>query len=173
MERQIYELSDQQLDILASKVSGNIIKHEMEQRKKIRDNAYHNTRLLLRNYDKLKKHCEIVDEQLSEDLGKIWSDWRFDLDSLLENKAKTAKLMRHVDRALNALKQENEAAYYLLKRKYLTPYLESGDTVIADEYSEKERTEITRRGINKRIKAACTELAVLLFGVDMILLKTD
>ncbi|MBO1095602.1 hypothetical protein FQS90_03430 [Enterococcus casseliflavus] len=173
MEKHIYELPDHQLNILADKVSKNLIDHEMSQRKKVKDYAYHNTRLLLRNYNTLKRHCEIVNMQLNEDLGEIWSDWRFDLNTLLENKAKTAKLMRHVDFALDALKESDEAAYYLIKRKYLSVNRDCADVVIADEYSELEGNDISRQAITKRIKVACEELAILLFGADMILLKTE
>lgn len=173
MGKQVYELPDHQLDILADKVSKSLIDHEINQRRKVKDFAYHNTRLLLRNYNTLKRHCEIINQQLNEDIGEIWSDWRFDLNTLLENKAKTAKLMRHVDFALNALKESDEAAYYLIKRKYLTPGKDCTDVVIADEYSEKEGTEISRRGISKRIKVVCEELSILLFGIDTILLKAE
>lgn len=169
----IQELSEEQLEELAEKISQKVVDHQDGQRRKIKEYAFQNTKLLLRNYDKLKTHCDIVNEQVTEELGTLWSDWRFDLDSLLEHKAKTAKLMKHVDRALLELKHIDESAYYLIKRKYINHSNNNGDTVIADEYSEKEGIIITRRGISKRIQAACNELAILLFGVDVILLKIE
>ncbi len=164
-EIQTHELTREQLTELADMISDKVIKHQDGKRKRLKDNAYHNTRLLLRNYDKLKKHCEIVDEQTVEDLGTLWSDWRFDINSLLEHKAKTAKLMRHVDKALIALKAINEDDYKLIKRKYLTPNVLTDDIEIAIEFG------IDRTTVVRRLKKSCEELSILLFGIDVIILN--
>ncbi|MDA9472655.1 hypothetical protein [Enterococcus sp. 5H] len=160
---QIVELGEKSI----RKIAKEVHKLDLAEKKKIRDNAYHNTKVLLKNYNKLKKHCEIVDEQLTEELGTLWSDWRFDLNSLLENKAKTAKLMVHVDKALLELKKEDEAKFNLIKRKYFTKGAKTDDMTISLEQ------RIERSVLTKRMKVACTELAILLFGVDVILFKTE
>lgn len=161
----VQELSDKQLEELAEKISKKVIDHQDGQRRKIKEYAFQNTKLLLRNYEKLKTHCQIVDEQVTEELGSLWSDWRFDLDSLLEHKAKTAKLMKHVDRALLAFKVNEPEAYKLIKRKYLTEGTENDDMTISVEL------KINRRTFSNRLKTACEDLAVYLFGVDVIILK--
>ena len=164
-ETQLHELTRDQLSDLADMVSGKLIKHLDEKEKRKKAYAYHNTKMLLKNYDKLKKHCDIVNEQLTEDLGTLWSDWRFDLDSLLEHKAKTAKLMKHVDKALQALQAVDVDSYKILKRKYLTPGELANDVDIAVEL------DVDRSTVTNRIKKACEALSILLFGVDVLLLK--
>lgn len=132
-----------------------------EERKKIRDNAFHNTRTLLVHYDKLKAHCEVIDEQLYSSLD-FWCERRLRLDSLLESKAKTSKLMTHVDLSVEKLKISNRKSYDLLKMKYLNKNKLS-DVELSAEYN------IERSVMTKRIKTALEDLAVILFGAEVIL----
>lgn len=164
-EVQTHELTKDQLEELADMISARVNNHQDGKSKRIKDNAYHNTRLLLKNYDSLKKHCEIVDQRITEDLGTLWSDWRFDINALLENKAKTVKIMRHVDRALEAFKILNREEYNLIRRKFFSPSLLCDDIEIAVEY------DVDRSTIVRRIKKACEVLSTLLFGIDTVILE--
>lgn len=156
-----YQLSEDQMDEMVDKISEKVIAHQEKKKKAMRANAYHNTRLLLRNYYSLKKHCDIVDEQVTEELGSLWSDWRFDLDSLLEHKAKTVKIMRHVDKALAAYKVQDPEAYEILKMKYLVPR-PLADEFIATNY------DVDRRTIARRIEKSIKEVSVYLFGIEVV-----
>lgn len=162
---QITELSEEQLKILAKEINNLARRDREEERRKRVDNSYHNTRELLIHYHMLKKHCEIVNEQLNEELGSLWSDWRFDLNTLLEHKAKTAKLMNHVDRALIAYKSicdsEKSRGYDILNKKYLMKPQKT-DQFIADFY------DLDRTTINKSIKKSIGELSILLYGIDVV-----
>ena len=64
---EIKELSDKQMKEISSMVSGNVISYLERKDKITREKALHNTKLLLRHYTQLKKHCEIVNTQLEED----------------------------------------------------------------------------------------------------------
>lgn len=162
METQVHELPESQLDAIAKKVVAGLVEATKDRRKELRSNAYHNTRTLLRNYYRLKTHCKIVEEQVEEDFSSMWNDWRFDVDSLLEHKAKTAKLMKHVDKALIELKAEDERAYDILNMKYLLPKC-FADEYIAAKYS------VDRRTIGKWIKKAVDQLSVFIFGIDVVI----
>ncbi|MFD1899974.1 hypothetical protein GQR36_07690 [Enterococcus termitis] len=101
---QIVELSDNTI----KKISKELHKLNLLEKKKLRDNAYHNTKLLLSNYHLLKSHCEIISEQVTDELTSgVWGEDRFHLTALLENKAKTSKLMDHVDRSMNEFKKKS------------------------------------------------------------------
>lgn len=165
MNFNVHELSDDQLEELAERITEKVISYQDNQRRKVKKYAFQNTKLLLKNYDKLKTHCQIVETEVEEEFGTMWSDWRFDLDSLLEHKAKTAKLMKHVDRALQAFKTNEPDAYKLIKRKYFTQGVATDDVTIATE------KDMERRTLNKKLNIACEDLAVYLFGVDVIILK--
>ncbi|MEI5994802.1 hypothetical protein [Candidatus Enterococcus mansonii] len=154
---QIVELSEKTMDQIAKKLH----KLNLAEKKKIRDNAYHNTKMLLTNYHVLKAHCDVVNEQLIEEVGSIWSDDRFELSSLLEHKAKTAKLMIHVDRSLEKFKELDPAGYDILKMKYLNK-LRVSDMEIAVEYG------VDRSVISKRFDKHIKKLSIILFGMEVI-----
>lgn len=156
-----YEWSDNQLNELADKVTNRLMSAQEKKRKKIRDNAYHNTGLLLRKYILLKKHCEIVDQEVAEEFMSMWNDWRFSLDSLLEHKAKTAKLMKHVDYALEVMKAEDERAYDVIYMKYLLPRGFT-DEFIASKYG------VDRTTVGRWLKSGQQQLSVILFGIDVV-----
>lgn len=154
---QIVELSEKTMEQIAKKLH----KLNLAEKKKIRDNAYHNTKTLLTNYHVLKAHCDVVNEQLIEEIGSIWSDDRFELSSLLEHKAKTSKLMIHVDKSLEKFKEIDSEGYEIIKMKYLNKNKLS-DLIISVEY-DVDRSVITKR-IDKYIK----KLSILLFGMEVI-----
>ena len=161
LEVQVNELSEKDMENLSERIVEKLINAQNKKRKEIRDNAYHNTRTLLRNYYKLKKHCEIVDQQVEEEFLTMWSDWRFDVDSLLEHKAKTAKIMKHIDKALSELKEEDKRAFDILEMKYLLPKCFT-DEYIGGKYN------VDRRTIGKWIKKSVEDLSTIIFGVEVI-----
>ncbi|MGX7202378.1 hypothetical protein ACWOD8_08855 [Enterococcus plantarum] len=161
---QITELSEEQLKTLAKEINNLARQDREDEKRRLVSNAYHNTRMLLRNYNKLKKHCEIVDEQVSSELGTLWSDWRFDLDSLLEHKAKTVKLMNHVDRALEAYKILDPIKYDVLANKYFR-FNSMSDELIGSKY------DVDRRTIKRWEDKGVEDLSIMVFGVDVIFNK--
>lgn len=167
--RQLTELSREQLEELAELVSDKIVIKQKEDKKKFVDNAYHNTRLLLSNYDKLKEHCRIVDNQIEEQSETVWGHWRLDLTMLMENKAKTVKIMKHVEKSLLAYKaicksletKEERRRYEIIDMKYLQKD-KKNIQFIADRFKSNRKT------IAKHEKEAIKDLSILLYGYEII-----
>ncbi|WP_270328837.1 hypothetical protein [Enterococcus malodoratus] len=169
METRVNELSEKQLDELIERIVISIRKDREEERKQFKKYAEHNTSLLLRYYHKLKGHTNSVKEQLEADQDTFWNHNWLDLSALMQNKAKTVKLMDHVDYALevyekvckNSDSSEERRRYQIIMRKYINENRQS-DQEIAD-YFNKDRTTI-----NRNCKEAIKDLSVILFGVDML-----
>lgn len=165
----ITELSKEQLKELGFIISSNLNKERIKEKKAFKQNAFHNTKMLLTNYHKLKTHSAIVDEQLEEDKDTFWNHEWLSLNMLMQNKARTVKLMKHVDNALIAYKaicRESSASdesrrYEILRMKYLDNVKKS-DQLIADRY-DVDRTTIVRN-----VKDAIDDISIILFGIDMI-----
>lgn len=169
MNTHVNELSDKQLEALGAVVSESVIGYLENKSKTTKDKTLYNTKLLLRNYNKLKAHCRVVGEQLEEDSGTFWNDGRLELNLLMENKAKTVKLMNQVDRAIEHYKADcmkankvNETRRYdMIKMKYLN-HKSLTDEEIADRY------EIDRRTAQRNIEEAIDDISVYFFGIEAI-----
>lgn len=169
MQTQVTELSEKQLDELAHKITVKIIEDNENKRMARIRNAYHNTGLLLRKYHELKAHCLSVEEQLQEDEDTFWDHRYLTLSSLMQNKAKTVKLMHHVDVCLDAYQriclasnsQEVRRRYKIIDQKYLIKGKKS-DEQIATYF------DIHRTTVNHICKDAIKDLSVLLYGIDAI-----
>ena len=161
------ELTDEQLENIAEKVSLKLVKKQDEEFSKLKAYAFHNTRLLLRNYNKLELHIQTVEDQILEDGEMFWNHKFLTLNSLMQNRAKTVKIMKHVDKCLEEYRQqcikENSRGYKLLEKKYLQAKL--SDEAIASFY------DVDRSTINKRTKEAINEFSILLYGVDALDIK--
>ncbi|MDA9472062.1 hypothetical protein [Enterococcus sp. 5H] len=164
---QITELSDEQLDVLANKIVVKLTKEQQEEFKKMRKYAFHNTRLLLRKYDVLKAHVETIDDQLTADQETFWNHKYLTLSALMQNRAKTVKIMRHVTRGLDEYerlcKKKDSRGYKLLEKKYFG--IKMNDEMIAEYYG------VDRTTINRQIKDATNELSEILYGVEALELK--
>lgn len=169
MEINVHELSDKQLDELALKIRKGIQKDRENEKKQFKKRAFHNTRLLMREYHKLKAHNEVVKEHIAEVQGTFWEHRWLNLDILMQNKARTVKLMRHVDIALDVYKSiclsndknEERRKWRVLNKKYI-------EFPIMSEEKLAELLNVDRSTINRANKEALEDLSVILFGVDMI-----
>lgn len=163
----ITELSDEQLDILADKITIRITREQQNEFEKMRQYAFHNTRLLLKNFDKLKVHVQTVENQLIGDQETFWNHKYLTLSALMQNRAKTVKIMQHVMHCLDEYEKicnENQSrGYELLKKKYFGSKL--SDEMIADYY------DVDRTTINRQIKDAINDLSILLYGVEALEIK--
>lgn len=157
------ELSDEDLDLLADKVSERLSMMQQEEFKKMKAYSFHNTRILLNNYQKLKAHVQNVEDQLEEDQGTFWNHQFLTLNALMQNKAKTVKIMRHVDDCLEQYKKlcidSDSKGYDLLHMKYFTNLT---DELIASRYG------IDRTTVGRQIKKAVNELSIILYGADAL-----
>lgn len=169
MEINVHELSDKQLDELAVKI-GKVIKKDREyERKQFKKRAFHNARLLMSNYHKLKTHGEVVEEYIEDVQGTFWEHKWLNLDVLMQNKAKSVKLMKHVDICLEAYKEiclasskhEDKRKWRIINKKYIEKPLLSEEKIA-------EQLHVDRSTVNRNCKEALEELSVVLFGIDMI-----
>ena len=167
MEINVHELSDKQLDELALKIRKGIQKDRENEKKQFKKRAFHNTRLLMREYHKLKAHNEVVKEHIEAVQGTFWEHRWLNLDILMQNKAKTVKIMNQVDRALDHYERDclkavtlNESRRYdIIKMKYLNKE-HSTDEDIADRY------DIDRRTAQRNIENAVDDVSIILFGIE-------
>ena len=163
----ITELSDEQLDILADKITIRLTKEQQNEFEKMRQYAFHNTRLLLKNYDKLKAHVQTVEDQLIGDQETFWNHKYLTLSALMQNRAKTVKIMHHVmiclDEYERICNETQSRGYKLLEKKYFGAKL--SDEMIASYY------DISRQAANNQIKEAINDFSVLLYGVEALEIK--
>ena len=169
MEINVHELSDKQLDDLALKIRLGIRKDRENERKQFKKRAYHNTRLLMRNYHKIKAHSKVVEEHVEEVQGTFWEHKWLNLDLLMQNKAKSVKLMKHVDVCLKAYeemckssnKHEDKRKWQVINGKYLSEKLLTEETLA-------EKLHVNRSTITRDCKEGLEDLSLILFGIDMI-----
>lgn len=163
----ITELSDEQLDILADKITIRLTREQQNEFEKMRQYAFHNTRLLLKNYDKLKAHVQTVEDQLVGDQETFWNHKYLTLSALMQNRAKTVKIMHHVMNCLEEYEkicnESQSRGYKLLEKKYFGSKL--SDELIAGFYG------VDRSTINRQIKDAINEFSILLYGVEALDIK--
>ena len=82
-----------------------------EIKKQQKDKRLHNTKLLMRNYSKLKKHINAISTEgfrdyFSEDIQDLVDIEDLHLNSLLRTKVRTTQMLSCVDIALNALEED-------------------------------------------------------------------
>jgi len=142
----------------------------IEQQGRKKSKAYHNTKLLMKNYSTLKQHSKNAVYELKEDVEGFEFNMDFDepyIQSILKSKIRTAIMLQHIDMALDMLKRNSAARgksesdkYNILVGVYIT-----GDTY--DDLAERYNcvTSTVWRWENDMLR----ELSVLLFGVDGLL----
>lgn len=146
-------------------------KEEIRYEKKL-----HNTKLLLKNYKKFKKHTDqaeftvrhLIDDELLDMLGEKYEHDEQYIQSIIRTKERTAIMLNHIRKVLEFYEYstrenetENRRARVLIKA-----YIENkSQSNIAKETGTEERT--VRRDIEYGIK----EVAPLMFGVDGLCLS--
>lgn len=151
------------------------IRKEKEARRKDRyDRRLRNTKLLLREYRRLKTHCTDAIYEIQHNpiflLDEIdefeYDDQRY-INSIKESTERTATIISHVDKMLEIYRQicemskypEEQRRYSIIKAVYLDEEEKDIDD-IADEHC------INKRTVYKDINKAVESLSALIFGVD-------
>lgn len=168
-------LTKHQLQIISEAAAQEAIrayeKNKVKMKKEQHDWKLRNTELLLKNYRKLKDHCSEIDSEIEEFEGTIFELQELTLESLMQYRYKTAKMLRHVDRMLIAYEWdcghgsiEEERRYRILKNRYLA---EDRRTVkeLCEDLSVEQAT------IYRDTKRAIKDIAILLFGFDALELR--
>lgn len=139
-----------------------------EEREKEKKKVYHNTRLLMKNYNSLKEHGDKAIDSIKSfyetiDIKNLDEDDLY-IMSIKRSKTKTIIMIAHIDFALNALKKKQNKLVQSEKYKALEKYY------IHEQTYEKIAEELScsiisvRRWINEMIK----ELSIFLFGIEGI-----
>lgn len=165
-------ITKHQLEIIAAASAQEAIaayeKKATKQKKEIKKRNLRNTELLLKNYIKLKELCEdTVHQEVPEDYPEFSLE-SLTLESLSTYRAKTLKMMNHVDKMLVSYEwhckkgsEEERRRFKVLKLRYL----------IDDRMTVKEIVElhsIDQTTVYRDSKRAIKDMSVLLFGIDAI-----
>lgn len=161
-------LTKHQLEIIADAVLKSQKKLEKEKQKKKQDWKLRNTKLLLKNYRMLSKHCEEIVEQLEGYEGILFSSNELNLQTLMKYKAKTKKLMNYFNSTFSHYKDfcksqgiSGERKICALEKMYISNPKMSAEQ-IAEYYNVDKRT------IHRDLKKGIDELTIFLFGVDSL-----
>lgn len=151
-----------------------INEYNKERKQEEKKNVFHNTKLLLKNYNNLKEHIEnAIDDvkQLETDLiDDIIDNTNKDelyILSIKRSKSKTLIMIAHIDAALEMLKNKQHKICADEKYKALEMFYINEMTYeeISNELNCTERT--ARRWINEMID----ELSIYLFGIEGVKLN--
>lgn len=156
-------------------------KAEARRRGKAADRRCHNTRLLLEHYHELEKHVAAVSDDISEEIDdaiihgaetldimtQLVSKWDTKVRSLEESAARTYRLLRHVDCILAGYRFECESSpsehlqrrWRCLHARYIADPVMTTSEIAAAEF-------VDERTVQRDLKAAISDLGVLLFGAD-------
>lgn len=154
------------INIQAKKLAIEVI-YEMNKQKK--DKRFHNTKLLMKNYSKLKKHIDTISTEgfrdyFVEEIQDLVDSEGLFLSSVLRTKVRTAQMLSCIDIALSALEEEymkdNKSDTY---KAFYMYYVENKTYVnIACEL------HATKSTVQRWVTEVLKKLNVLLWGVDSL-----
>lgn len=140
-----------------------------EIKKQQRDKRLHNTKLLMKNYDKLKNHIEKVNSDgfkgyFGEELQDALEENDIFLNSVLRTKARTAQMVSCIDISLEILADEYEenGSYYIYDAFYMY-YIEK---LTYEDIAEKLNTG--KNTPARWAKEVLNKLNILLWGVEAL-----
>lgn len=162
-------MNDIDINEIINKATKNAIKeYDKEKRMEQKDKRLHNTKLLMKNYTKLKAHVDSISDKISnlntdiegiEDLSdKAW------IMSITRTKLRTMKMMACVDSALGIIKED------MIKNCIEYKY-RAFELYFMEEKTHEEITEILRCGKNQPkiwSDLVLDKLSILLWGIEAL-----
>ena len=140
-----------------------------EIKKQQKDKRLHNTKLLMKNYDKLKNHIEKVNSDgfkgyFGEELQDALEENDIFLNSVLRTKARTAQMVSCIDISLEILADEYEenGTYYIYDAFHMY-YIEK---ITFEEIAERLNTG--KNTPARWAKEVLNKLNILLCGVEAL-----
>ena len=134
-----------------------------------KDRRLHNTKLLMKNYDKLKNHIEKINSDgfmgyFGEELRESREENDVFLNSVLRTKARTAQMVSCIDISLEILADEYEenGTYYIYDAFHMY-YIEK---LTYEEIAEK--LNAGKNTPARWVKEVLNKLNILLWGVDAL-----
>lgn len=160
------KLPKEWLSAIVTEVTKEQKKQKRIAKQQSKDWRLRNTGLLLKNYRKLKIHCDGVVEDLVEYHEMVFDPAGLQLSTLMQYKSKTAKMLKYFDVIFKSYGELSiaggesfERRYKIIKKLYIDEWGMSGNEV--SNYYNVDRSIVTR-DTNKAIE----ELSILLFGID-------
>ena len=154
------------INIQAKELAKEVI-YEIKNEQK--DRRLHNTKLLMKNYNKLKDHIEKVSSDgfkgyFGEELQDVLEDNDVFLNSILRTKARTAQMVSCIDISLELLADEYESngTYYIYDAFYMRYIEELTNEEIANRLNTSKNTPARWE------KEVLNKLNILLWGVDAL-----
>lgn len=161
-------MNQQTADDLIDKAVKKAIKEYAKEEKRERKNkALHNTKMLLKNYEKIKSSIEeAVSEanQLVEDCMGYSDEEDVYINSIRRSKLKSLIVIAHIDKALALTKEEYEQKDMLYKYEALQDCLLN--EVIYEE--EAERLNTSTVTVRRWITEVTKVVSIRIFGSDGI-----
>lgn len=161
-------LTKHQIEIIVDAVLKSQKKINKEEQQEKKNWKLRNTKLLLKNYRMLNKHCEEIVEQLEGYEGILFSSNELNLQTLMKYKAKTKKLMNYFDSTFSHYKEfciaqgiNGSRKIGSLEKMYIANCKMSAGQ-IAEYYNVDKRT------VHRDLKKGTDELTIFLFGVDSL-----
>jgi hypothetical protein len=153
-------------DLISQAVKTAIREYSKEQKVEKKKRALHNTKMLLKNYDKIKSS---IDEAISEesqinDSLKYNEDDGVYINGIRKSKLKSLIIIAHIDRALEVVKEEyNQNATPEKYDAFISCYMNQMSYDEAAVLYISSKTSISR-WVNEVTK----EISIQLFGVEGI-----
>lgn len=144
---------------LAREVITEIRAQESEKQKK---KVLHNTKLLMKNYNKFKDHIDKVDDSVTYDIEI--ADDEILISAITRTKLRTAKMIAYIDSALEVVKKNmiNAGEEY----KYSAFYMHYIDGKTNEEISEK--FNCGKNTPKRWSDYILGELSILLWGIEAL-----
>lgn len=151
------------LDETIKRVAKEAIReYDIEKSNIQKDRRLHNTRLLMRNYNKLKDHIDNVNDDLEVDVDNTEDEvW---ISSITRTKLRTMKMMAYIDSALKILEKRFRQSCEEYKYKAFTLYY-------IDEKTNEEIQSLLGCGKNSPktwSDLVTEELSLLLWGIEAL-----
>lgn len=158
-------MSNEEIKSLAKEVAREAIREIMLEGK---DKRFHNTRLLMRNYNILKEHIKNVDDGKEITL-KFMDDYGIEIDyiwleSVARSKTRTSKMMNYVEEKLRYLSDKFKEKGEFEKYRSFEMFFIEGKTNEEIQEELNCSKNIPKKWNDKVIE----ELSILLWGIDAL-----
>lgn len=157
-------MNNNELNIQVKELAIEVM-HEINKQKK--DKRFHNTKLLMKNYNRLKQHIDTISTEgfrdyFVEEIQDLVDEEGLFLTSVLRTKVRTTQMLSCIDIALEALEEEyNNANKSDVYDAFYMHFIENKtyEQIAQQLYTSKSTVQ---RGVTEVLK----KLNVLLWGVD-------
>lgn len=182
MPLEVQELIQKAAEIGASKALDAERKKRIKDAKQYRDRRLRNTRKLLENFRRLKKHAEgavysSMQEEVEDIINEMWDPYNRSeqiVFSIKTSATKTGIIMAHVETMLEQYRKlcyqspraiDKDRAYALFAR-----YIDEDEKTVEQIAQE---LNVDKRTVYNYIDKALNDVSAFMFGIDGIVISKD